>query len=293
MDTATNKRISEMTTVDKRTNISAKELYEEYIKPAIPVVLTDAAKNWPAMGKITPDFLKKQYGGLVKEVKGKNVTISEFIDLMFSSTEENPAPYPFNLNVEDYFPELLEDFKPEILYAKSDRIHHPLLPKFMLKGTEVYEIFLGGKGAYFPFLHVDALCLHTQITQLYGSKEFIIYPPGQSEYMYPRADNAKISQVNPIQPDYEKFPLFKKASPLKVMVEQGETILFPTGWWHITQMYGPCISLGRVQLNASNWDGFINDNYQLWKKYKPALAVPALMYSKLLGGIMNLQEKFK
>ncbi|MBK9320213.1 MAG: cupin-like domain-containing protein [Bacteroidetes bacterium] len=292
MNTKTFSKSVSIDTIDKRKNLSRRELIEEYVIPGIPVVLCDGTKDWKAMGKLTPPYFKSKYGALVKEVKGKAYSIADFVDLMLSSTENSPAPYPFNLNVEEYFPELLEDFKPEILYAKSNRVHHPLLPKFMLKGTEVYELFFGGKGSSFPFLHIDALFLHTQITQIYGSKEFILYPPEQSEFMYPRKDNPKLSHVDPIHPDFEKFPLFKNAKPIRVMVHPGETILFPTGWWHSTQMYEPCISLGRIQLNAANWDAFVGDNYELWKKYKPLLAKPALVYSKMLGGLMNLQEKF-
>lgn len=279
-------------TVDRRENITRKELINEYIIPAKPVILVGATKNWAAMGKFTPEFFKKNYGHLTKEVKGVTYTIAEFIDLMLASTPEKTAPYPFNLNMESYFPDLMQDIMPDVIYGKSDRIHHPLMPKLMLKGTEVYELFLGGNGSFFPFLHWDALFLHTQITQLYGNKEFILYGPDQTEYMYPRADNTKISSVNIFDPDYEKYPLFKKAKPIRVMVNEGETILFPTKWWHATQMYGPCISLGRVQLNASNWDDFVSDNYKLWQKYHPRMAPLMNGYAKFVGAIMSLQEKF-
>ncbi|MFD2937025.1 cupin-like domain-containing protein [Spirosoma flavum] len=284
-----------ITQIDKRSNISQKELIAEYIEPAIPVVLTDATRDWDAMGKFTPSFFKKQYGHLTKELKGVTYTLSDYIDLMLASTPKNPAPYPFNVNVEQYLPELLDDLKPEILYAKSDRVNHPLLPKFLLNGTQVYELFFGGNGGSFPFLHVDALYLHTQITQLYGSKEFFLFPPEQAAYMYPKADNDKISQVDVFNPDYVKYPLFKEVEPIRVTVEEGETILFPTKWWHTTQIHEPCISLGRVHLNASNWDDFSGDIFKLWPKLYPnhrTMAVPALVYTKVLGQVMTLQEKF-
>ena len=281
---------STITQIDKRSNLSRKELIAEYIEPSIPVVLTDATRDWDAMGKITPEFFKAQYGHLTKEIKGVNYTLSDYVDLMLASTPANPAPYPFNFNVKNTCPELLEDIKPEIHYAKSDRVNHPLLPKFMLHGTEVYEFFLGGNGASFPFLHVDALFLHTQITQVYGSKEFIFYPPDQTPYLYPREDNKKISQVNIFEPDYRRFPLFKEAKPIKVTVNEGETVLFPTKWWHTTQIHEPCISLGRVHLNAANWTDFTRDNVEFLKKSRPAIALPALIYAKTLGQLMNVQE---
>ncbi|GAB3998421.1 hypothetical protein GCM10028807_46050 [Spirosoma daeguense] len=284
-----------ITQIDKRSNISRKELIAEYIEPAIPVVLTDATRDWKAMGKLTPEFFKKNYGHISKEIKGVTYTLPEYVDLMLASTPEKPAPYPFNIDMRQYVPELLGDIQPEILYGKSDRVNHPLLPKFMLNATHVYELFFGGNGGFFPFLHVDALFLHTQITQLYGSKEFFLYPPDQAIYMYPREDNDKISQIDAFNPDFEKFPLFEKAKPLRITVEEGETILFPTRWWHTTKIHEPCISVGRVQLNAANWGDFTDDIYKLWSRLHPGhpkLAVPALIYNKLVGQVMNIQEKF-
>lgn len=281
-----------LTSIDKRCNISQRELLAEYIEPGLPVVLTDATDHWKARGKFTPAFFKEHYGHLTKEIKGQTYSLAEVADLILTSSAENPAPYPFNLNIERFFPELLADIKPEIIFGKSDRVKHPLLPKLMLRGTQVYELFMGGNGASFPFLHVDALFLHTQITQLYGAKEFILYSPDQTPYLYPKADNAKIAQVDIFKPDYEKFPLFRHARPVRVLVEEGETILFPTKWWHTTQIHEPCISVGRVHLNEWNWADFNRDNFDVRRQRYPAVAAATLAYGRVLGHLMNMQERF-
>jgi histone arginine demethylase JMJD6 len=278
-------------TIDRRSNLSRKELIKEYIEPSIPVILTDAADKWNAMGKFTPEFFKNTYGHLTKEVKGVTYTISEFVDMMLASTPENPSPYPFNLNMEQYFPELIKDIKPEILYSKIDRPNHPLLPRFMLQGTEVYEIFLGGKGSSFPVLHIDALYLHNQATMIYGAKDFVLYSPDQIGYLYPMEKSPKYSQVDILNPDYNKYPLFKNAHQIKVTLKQGETILFPTGWWHTTLINEPCISMGRIHLSAANWPKFIKDESFAWQQRSPFMANVILAYGKVLGKIMNLQEK--
>jgi histone arginine demethylase JMJD6 len=278
--------------VDKRTNLSRRELVKEYIEPERPVILTDAAKNWEAIGKFTPQFFKDNYAHIGKEIGGIYYKMTEFIDLMLSSTPEKPAPYPYNFNVEKFFPELLEYMRPEILYAKSDRVNNKLTPKFMFGNTHKYEIFLGGNGARWPTLHIDLLFLHNQMTQLYGSKTFYFYPPDQTPFLYANPAWPKKSLVNIFNPDHDKFPLFKNAQCIKATVEQGETILSPKGWWHTTEMTGPCISLGRVQLNASNWNEFVKDNYEIWKSGNKKMRVPALMYSTLLGHVMNIQEFF-
>ncbi|CAN5402424.1 hypothetical protein BH09BAC6_BH09BAC6_05720 [soil metagenome] len=279
-----------ISSVDKRSGLSKKELLEEYVNHSIPVILTDAVDNWPALGKYTPAFFKENYGHITKTINGTTYAMSDFIDQMLVSDAAHQAPYPFNFDVEKVFPELMKDFLPEVIYGKMDRINHKLMPRKLLKGTTVYEIFLGGKGSSFPYLHYDALFMHTQITQIYGSKYFLLYPPHLTPNMYPYPDNPKFSQVNFLNPDYEKFPLFKEATPIKVTVLEGETLLFPSGWWHTTQINEPCISLGRAQLNGNNWNSFINDRYVNWKKKISYAAVFVLVYGAAVGAIMNALE---
>jgi histone arginine demethylase JMJD6 len=278
--------------VDRRSKLSRKELIKEYIEPSIPVILTDAVDHWKAVGKFSPEFFKTTYGHMTKEVKGITYTFSDFVDRMMVSTPENPSPYPFNLNVEQYFPELLKDMQPEIIYGKIDRINHPFLPRFMTHGTEVYEIFLGGKGSSFPFLHIDALFLHNQATMLYGSKDFILYSPDQIGLMYPRKESPKYSNIDILNPDYEKYPLFREAKSITVTLNQGETLLFPTGWWHTTIIHEPCISFGRAHLSAANWSKFIKDEARIWKTKSALMANLVIAYGSVLGKFMNLQELF-
>jgi hypothetical protein len=278
-------------TIDRRTNLSHAEFISEYVSKSRPVILTDAAKDWKAMGKLTPEFFKKNYPNVTKTINGVTYRMDDFIDHMLVANAGNKAPYPYNFDVKKVFPELMADFQPEIIYGNIDRINHSLMPKKFLQGTTVYEIFLGGNGSSFPYLHYDALFMHTQITQVYGSKTFIMYPPEQTPYMYPYPDNPKFSQINFHDPDYEKFPLYKKATPIEITVEEGETLLFPSGWWHTTRITEPCISLGRAQLNSYNWDNFIHDRYVNWKKKISFAAAGVLVYGKIVGAIMNAQDR--
>lgn len=281
-----------LSSIDKRSNLSNEEFYNEYVLPGKPVVICDATRKWKAMGKFTPEYFKKNYPDVKKEINGRVIRMSDYIDHMLFSTPENPAPYPYNFNVEKVFPELLSFLQPQLAYGKLDRVNHPLVPKSFFKGTEVHEFFFGGYGSSFPFLHVDALFLHTQITQLYGNKEFFLFSPEQSPYMYPREDKPLISSVkNVFEPDYEKYPLFKNTRALRVMVNEGESVYFPTGWWHVTRIYGPSISYGRVHLNELNWQAFIAENYKLWKRYHPVTSEFMKLYAGVAHTIIKMQER--
>ncbi|MBK1644421.1 hypothetical protein CKO25_07070 [Thiocapsa imhoffii] len=277
--------------VDRRTGLSIQELMREYVLPERPVILTDAARAWPGLQRFTFDFFREHYGHLVKEVHGQRYTLAEAIDLILASTPEHPAPYPFNFNLESYFPELLREIQPELAFGPLDRVNHPLLPRILMRGTEVYEIFFGGRGASFPRVHYDALCLNTQITQIVGSKEFFLYPPDQGDFMYPRPNEPKTSQVDFAAPDLERFPLFAQATPIVATVQQGETIFFPARWWHATRIHEPCISLGKVQLNGQNWPLYREDVHAFWLRGHPWFAAAARAYLSVLGPVMNWQER--
>jgi histone arginine demethylase JMJD6 len=281
----------DVTAVERRSRLSLPEFIEQYARPQRPVILTDAAADWPAMQQFSFDWFRERYGHLEKTIRGQRWTLAEAIDRILADDPAAPAPYPFNLNVEGVFPELMPSIRPDLAFGRLDRVNHPLLPRMLLRGTEVYELFFGGRGACFPHVHYDALCLHTQITQIIGSKEFFLYPPEQGRYMYPRPDNPKVSQVEFAAPDLERFPLFARANPLVATVGPGETIFFPARWWHATRIHEPCLSLGKVQLNGANWDIYADDVEAFWKPGHPWFAFAARQYLRGLGALLNVQER--
>ena len=276
--------------VERRASLGRKEFIQEYVAKSRPVILPDLTRNWAAMGKWTPEFFSAHYGHLSHIVKGTAYSVAEQMELIRSSTEEKPAPYSYNLNIDLVFPELKRDVEP-LLLGRSDRLAHPFIPNAVTRGTVKHEVFFGGKGASFPVLHVDLQHLHTQITQLYGEKEFFLFPPDQTAFMYPRLEYPLYSEVdNVFNPDMDRFPLFAKAKGHRVVLREGETIFFPTGWWHMTRIPGPSISYGRAILERSNWHAYLSDTYDGWRKKSPLMALPAYAIGKLAGGLVDLDE---
>ena len=43
--------------------------------------------------------------------------------------------------------------------------------------------------------------------------------------------------MNILNPDFEKFPLFGEATPLRCRIERGEFLFIPSYWWHEVQSY--------------------------------------------------------
>ncbi len=277
--------------IDRCSSISTRDFIHEFVEPGRPVILTDFAKQFPALGKWTPDFFSTHYGSLSLEVKGVRYSIAEQMGLIQTSTEEKPAPYSYNLNIDVAFPELRADVEP-LLLGRRDRLANRLLPKKLTRGTIKHEVFFGGKGASFPYLHVDLQHLHTQITQLYGDKEFFLFPPDQTPYMHPKPDYPLVSAVdNVFDPDPARFPLFSRAKGHREMLKEGETIFFPTGWWHMTRIPGPSISYGRALLERNNWKGYLKDTYDGWRVKSPLMASAAYAMGKCSGTLMDAAER--
>src|SRR2546425_6620681 len=131
--------------IDKRENLSRKELLHEYVLKNRSVVLKDAARGWKALSKWTPDFFKKNYGSRKVPVFERKravtvkdmVLLSDYIDEISSSTFENRSKYLFSLKIPREFPELLGDLEPrpnhwDPNWLDSDYLL-PGLPNFKLR----------------------------------------------------------------------------------------------------------------------------------------------------------------
>ena len=216
-----------------------------------------------------------------------------------ASKPEQLAPYPNIFNMQVDFPELIQHVKPRLEYGKKNRLFSKLLPYIFLKRIEnQHQLFFGGHGNSFPNVHIDEFWVHTQLTQIIGKKEFILYAPDQSQYMYPDQKSSRKSQVNNIHnPDLENFPLFKNARALKVIVHPGESIFIPSGWWHTTYIHDFNLSFSIDHVNEFNWEVFMLNNYEEIKINHPKFAWIALFYSRIGKYLFNITEslfyKFK
>ena len=274
--------------IERCSGLSEKEFYNTYVKNSVPVVVTDKA-NWAASEKFTPEFFKSNYNHLKRTIGGKTYTLSEIIDLCKASTPENKAPYPNIFDLNQDFPEYVEEI-PLIVYGKSNRLFSPLLLNTFARRTNQRQLFFGGKGCSFPTLHIDYLGVHTQLTQIIGEKDFILYSPDQTPYFYPDKILRNQSPVNIMDPDYDKFPLFKNAEPLKTTLKPGETLFIPSGWWHTTYIHNFNLTYAIDHVNAYNWNTFMDEIYLSAKQNHPKLAWIVKGYKVVLGKTFDLKE---
>jgi histone arginine demethylase JMJD6 len=277
--------------IDRRANLTHQEFVNEYRNPGKPVIFTDLSKDWPATTKFTPEYFQDKFGDRQIEISGKTYTLNELFDLLKNSTKENPAPYPFKLNVRKDFADLEPEISPRPGIAQPDRTHSRLIPNMLLNDLYDLEIFFGGPGGTFPYLHYDFLGLYAYINQVYGEKEFTIFPPDQQQYLYPKQDTPWLSEIeNHHNPDLKKYPLLAKTTPTTIIISAGETLFIPCGWYHTARSLTLTISVAFDQLCESNWEFFTNECC-FTKSKNPLKTKMIKAYLKGAGAVLSAREK--
>jgi hypothetical protein len=258
-------------TVERRAGLTREQFVNDFQRAGRPVVFTDLTKDWPALGKFSPDYFRKNCGNRSVPIGNRSYKLAEFLDLLEQSTPERPAPYPCKLDLHGDYADLAVDV-PRPSLASPDRTRSKLIPSRFRAGSADLEVFIGGPGGEFPYIHYDYLGYYAFINQIHGEKEFFVYPPGQEEFLYPDPERRWLSKVdNAFKPNLDKFPLFAKAKPAVLTLGPGESLFIPAGAWHTARSKTVSISVAFDQLSTTNWDFYVDELVRLyypdgWKK---------------------------
>jgi hypothetical protein len=268
-----------------------KRYARDYMMALKPVIVTGGFDHWPARTKWTLAFFKESYGHLQVEVDGKTYAMAEIIDKVEKSTPENPAPYLRNHLVNRLPQELQDDIQPMPQCTRPNWLEHPLM---RIRGALTFiELYIGGRGAKFPVLHYDGLHTHAFLMQLVGVKEYIVFAPDQTPFMYPSklSPSATNSEVNDVDtPDVSRFPKFAEAQGMRFKLHPGETLFVPSGWWHTARILSPSITVSINGVNAANWSAFSSDFSNVYMAGRRMKAALAHAYLTLVGAYIGLRE---
>src|ERR1700754_2831119 len=221
--------------VDRVDTISAEDFQQGYYKPMKPVVIHNLAKDWPAYHKWNWTYFKEIVGdkrvGLYNNVKSDAYTpinkaddyktFGEYIDMI----SKGPAGWRiFLFNIFDHAPELAQDFT---------------WPEHLMKGfVKKYPMLFTGGATSITHMHFDIDMSHILHTQFVGRKRVLMFPFKEQYKLYRKpfevlslADFSHYYQQNGT-PDYEKFPALKLAEGFDFILEPGDTLFMPAGYWH-------------------------------------------------------------
>ncbi|KAH8833971.1 Clavaminate synthase-like protein [Flagelloscypha sp. PMI_526] len=244
-----------------------------------PFVLKGLASEWPAVTSwLSPEYLLRVTGlGRIVPVEvGSDYRSDEwaqrlmpwedFLRHLFSRSpysNDSEVLYLAQHNIFSQFPDLRNDFHiPDYVYAG---LNAPAsFPSYEPPTNDeqlVINAWIGDHSARSP-AHIDPF--FNLYAQVVGRKQVWLAPPSMSSRMYPleRARNhpaenklAKSEMSNTSRIDVfsddpldVEFPDFASTVPqaaLSVVLEPGDVLCFPPGWWHAMRVYGagPSMSL--------------------------------------------------
>ena len=189
----------------------------------LPFLMTGLVDRWPLCG-LTPQALRDHYSHLpVRARVGdyintafapdramQDMSMLEYLELVAAGAHDLP-PYLGNLELRElnrlcHWPTYFDKMGP---------------PRF----------WLGPAGTVTP-LHCDYD--DNIFAQIWGTKRIFLAPPHHDEYLYPNEANAILfgSPFDPEAPDFDKFPLARQATTIEVIVNPGDMLYVPAGWYH-------------------------------------------------------------
>ena len=275
--------------VERVASLEPQAFRERYVLPRRPVVLTDALARWNALQRFTPAFFRDAYAERPVRIRGRHYRLGEVIALQLASNAQAPAPYPCTFTECD---DLIADLVPRFACSLPNRHTGPLLPTSVFDLVNHLEIFFGGPGGEFPYLHYDMLRMHAWIAQVHGDKEFTLYERGQEHLLYVHPEMPWMSRVDDLH-DAERWPLLHQARRHTVVVRAGEALFIPCGTWHTARCLTMNITVAFDQLESSNWREFVRDVVgEEYRKGRPWRARWLSAYLAALGPLLDLGERF-
>jgi hypothetical protein len=221
--------------VEKVASIDPETFKRDYYEAAKPLVITDLSKSWAARDRWNWDYFKQIVGdkevGIYNNTKSDAYTpinkaddyktFGEYVDMI----RRGPAGWRiFLFNIFDHAPQLTEDFT---------------WPEDLMKGfVKKYPMLFVGGETSITHMHFDIDMSNILHTQFAGRKRVLLFPHEEQHKLYRKPFEvlslADFSHYNlqADKPDYESFPALKLAKGYEVILEHGDTLFMPAGYWH-------------------------------------------------------------
>jgi ribosomal protein L16 Arg81 hydroxylase len=243
--------------VERRHQLDPQEFFERYYYDNRPVIVTGMLNEWPALARWNGDYFRAHSGDREVEVQfGRNsdpefevnkvlltrkMRFGEYVDLIEQSSPTNDfymTASNHSLN-RQALGRLWDDIRP--------------LPAYLDPQSPDDGFFwFGPAGTITPFHHD---LTNNLMAQVIGRKRIVLVPIHDTPFMYNHLHC--FSQVDGKQPDLAATPAFAHAQPLECLLEPGELLILPVGWWHYVEAVETSVTMTFINFRAPN--NFVED----------------------------------
>lgn len=190
----------------------------------MPFLVTGIVKRWP-LASLTPQDLRAQFGHLPVRAR-----VGDYVNTAFA-----PDRAMRDMLLRDYLdltpPDATSDLPPyvgNLSLRELNRLCH--WPTWFDKMGPP-RFWIGPARTVTP-LHCDYD--DNIFAQLWGTKRIFLAPPHHDAFLYTREANPLLfgSPFDPEAPDFDAFPLARQAALVEIIVEPGDMLYVPAGWYH-------------------------------------------------------------
>jgi len=221
--------------IPHKADITPASFLADHYAANLPVVLDSELTDWPALDRWRPDYLKRVVGTATVEVQSGRARDPDY--------ERNMAAHrtamPFNLFIDritrrDAANDLyLTAYNSAANAAALAPLHGDLgfLDKLLdpAGGTPRGMLWIGPAGTFTP-LHHDLT--NNLLLQIIGRKRVLLVAPADTPRLY--NDHHVYSRVRDLSEPHivRRFPALDGVQVHEVILEPGDSLFLPLGWWH-------------------------------------------------------------
>ena len=227
---------SSLVAIERVAGLGGDAFLEQYYATNRPVILTGEMADWPALARWTPEYLKAAVGPRIVEFQGERAR-----DVRFEIHKDaHRRQGPFDLFIDQILrPGAGNDAY--ITAYNSQRNADALsvlggdlgfLDKFLDGGASAPQgmMWIGPAGTV-TSLHHDLT--NNFIAQIVGRKRIKLIPSAEVGKLYNHQHVfSEIADLEDPQIDVAKYPRLTELRVYDVLLEPGEILFVPLGWWH-------------------------------------------------------------
>lgn len=243
-------------TVERRARheLSVDEFRAHYLPGGIPLVISDALQDWPLFNLSREESLVHfaelqgitRHGDYVKKTFStdrdfRSTSMAQFIASLDQPAAKGPKGEPPAYMGNNIVPARL-----------LEHIKYP--PYFDPALFIAPRIWIGPRGTLTPLHRDDTDNLFAQV---WGQKSFLLAAPHHRPALgtWSTAPKGGLDgcDFNPDAPDYQRFPEAREVTFLRVVLQAGDLLFLPEGWFHQVESLSTSLSVNFWVNSGRGW----------------------------------------